>query len=488
MKLSSLQDIFWPIHGKENKKFVPMALMMMCILFNYSMLRSIKDSFVVTSIGAEALSFLKTYAVLPSAVIAMILYVRACNVMSQDSIFYSVVAIFAAYLGLFAFIIYPHESWVHPNPESVERLAAAWPNFKWFIRVAGKWGFASFYVMAELWGSIMVSLLYWRFANKITTTSEAKRAYPIFGLVGNLGLILTGFLLGQSMDEGSGSNTLGFTPVITSTIASCIVIMVIYYWMVKNVVNDPELCPGEGGKSKKSKVKLSLVESFKMIFASKYLGLIAMLILCYGISINLIEGIWKDKVRALYPTKEGYARYMGQFQALQGAATIVFMLIGGNILRGVSWFTAAIMTPLMILITSVFFFLFVFFDTTISFYLAGIISTASPLAIGVAIGTWQNVLSKATKYSLFDSTKEMAYIPLDEESKNKGKAAVDIVGGRLGKSAGGIIQSSFFMLFHAFTFSQAAPYFAVFFIVVLIIWIICVNSLNKEYQNKISEQ
>jgi AAA family ATP:ADP antiporter len=90
-------------------------------------------------------------------------------------------------------------------------------------------------------------------------------------------------------------------------------------------------------KEKKKKVKLSLKESFKLIFSSKYLGMIAILVIAYGVSVNLIEGVWKAKIRELYPTKEAVALYMGQFQGWQGMGAIVFMIVGSNILRSVPW-------------------------------------------------------------------------------------------------------------------------------------------------------
>jgi len=271
------------------------------------------------------------------------------------------------------------------------------------------------------------------------------------------------------------------------TILSGLMIVFLYAWINRNVLTDPRLYDaGAPGSAKKKKAKLSLGESFKMIITSRYLGLLVLLIIAYGISMNLVEGVWKAKLKELYPTVEAYTSYMGTFQAYQGVAAIFFMLVGSNILRRVSWSTAAIFTPIMILVTGLAFFSFIFFDQGIGLELAAFFGTG-PLALAVMVGTAQNVLSKATKYSLFDSTKEMAYIPLDDEMKTKGKAAVDVIGGRFGKSGGGIIQSTFFILMPAFTFTEATPYFAGIFFVVVILWLLAVKGLGKEYYKKLEE-
>jgi ATP:ADP antiporter, AAA family len=38
----------------------------------------------------------------------------------------------------------------------------------------------------------VVSLLFWGFANEITTVEEAKTYYPLFGLMANVALIFSG--------------------------------------------------------------------------------------------------------------------------------------------------------------------------------------------------------------------------------------------------------------------------------------------------------
>ena len=268
------------------------------------------------------------------------------------------------------------------------------------------------------------------------------------------------------------------------TIVSGIIIMFIYAYINKHVIHEMDHLTT--GSKKKKKVKLSLKDSFRMILSSKYLGLIAILVIAYGISVSLVEGVWKSKIKELYSTKEAYTAYMGQFQGWMGFGTIIFMIVGSNILRRVSWKTSAILTPLMIFITGAIFFGMIVLGDVAYDYLIGIFAV-SPLVVAVTVGTIQNVLSKATKYSLFDSTKEMSYIPLDEEMKTKGKAAVDVIGGRFGKSGGGFIASTFFILMPDLTFVEGTPYFAAIFFLIVIMWLVAVQALSNEYQNKLAE-
>ena len=58
--------------------------------------------------------------------------------------------------------------------DKIVHLDISWLNLhlKCIIR---NWSFAVFYVMAEMWGSVVASLLFWSFANEVTTVEEAKK-------------------------------------------------------------------------------------------------------------------------------------------------------------------------------------------------------------------------------------------------------------------------------------------------------------------------
>lgn len=495
-----LNSLF-PIKKNELRQFAPMALMMLFTLFNYNILRSMKDSLVVPGIGAEAISFIKLYCVVPVAVLFMVIYAKMTNTMSQQRIFYTWCIFFLTFFLVFAFILYPYRDFFHPNPEDVKALANQkldifittldLSHFKWFLKIYGKWLYALFYVLAELWGSLMLSLLFWQFANHITKTENAKRFYPMYGLVGNFGLILAGLLI-KGFSEISQSATAvvasqNVEVMITALMVCASIAIIVIMYLYHNINTEINKNPDEflGSNKKKNKPKLSLIDGFKVIFSSKYLGFVAILVLSYGISINLVEGPWKAKVRELYPDTNQYAYFMGNLTLLTGISSMTMMLIGAHVLPRIRWFSGAILTPLILFISGLGFFVFVVFDDAVHSYIDLVLF--DPLWLAVIFGLILNALSKATKYSFFDPTKEMSYIPIDNELKTKGKAAVDIVGARVAKSFGALIPSTLFVLFPDATFSSITPYLMVIFIVISLLWLVDVKFLSVEYENRLAE-
>ena len=49
--------------------------------------------------------------------------------------------------------------------------------------------------MSDLWGSVILSLVFWGFANDIMKVTEAKRFYSLLGVGANLALLVSGPLI-----------------------------------------------------------------------------------------------------------------------------------------------------------------------------------------------------------------------------------------------------------------------------------------------------
>jgi ATP:ADP antiporter, AAA family len=484
-EFTGLRAKLWPIHSHELKKFIPLGIIMFCLLFNYTVLRDTKDSLVVNTAGAGAITFLKLYCVTPAAILFVILYAKLTNALSRENVFYAVVTPFIVFFGIFGFIIYPNLHMLHPSVESVQALHAAYPNLSGFIDIYAYWAFSLFYVLSEIWGSAMIALMFWQFANHVVRLRESKRFYGLFAVIGNAALVVSGPTvmfcsenIKHMVSEGTDPWQVTLYLLMSSVVVMGLLAMYVYRWMHQNVLNDKlYFDPAESGTPKKKKDKPGLWESLKIIVKSPELGFIALLIMAYGVTINLIEVQWKNQLGLFCSGDKGlFNYYMGMLSTATGFITILFgLLIGNNILRKLSWSKAAMITPLAILVGGGVFFCFILAEGLMEPFLQffGTHAIAAAMFIGLGIV----VISKSVKYTLFDPTKEMAYIPLDDELKTKGKAAVDVIGGRAGKAGGAMVQNMLLIGFATKDVVAIAPIAFAVFVVIAVAWLFAVKAL-----------
>lgn len=445
---SKWRTVFWPIRGYELKKLLPMLAMFFLISLIYSLLRNTKDALIVTAPGggADLIPFLKVYGVIPASIVFILVFSKLSDHFGREKLFLICLMPFILYFSLFSFLYALREviqpvAWMgHLRDHLPTGLLPA-------ASVLRHWVLSMFYVISELWGSVALSLLFWGFANAITSVEEAERYYPLFGIGANLALIaiklvnmfihkVEGILVARhGMEPWSA-----YLAVLMATVVlSILIIMVIFIWFNHAVLTDPRFRPARIPDQVERKIKMSLKEKVKILLQSKTLKYIAIIVIAYGVAINLIEVTWKSYLGLQYPTPRAYQDFMSNFSLATGFTTLFLMLfVSSNVIRSFGWTVAALATPLVLAVTGVGFFGFILGQAALASLLERLALT--PVAVGVWFGTIQNILSKGTKYALFDPTKEMAYIPLDREAQVKGKAAIDVVGARFGKAGGSLLQ------------------------------------------------
>lgn len=485
---SLLRSFFWPIRRYEVPKLLPMLLILFLIALNQSILRNTKDTIVITakSSGAEVIPFIKVWAMLPMAVLSTIFYTKLVQKFSQDKTFYIIISCFIVYFFIFGFFIFPNQDLLRLDG-TADYLASILPKgLAGFIAMIRNWSFTLFYAMCEIWGSIVLTVLFWGFANEVTKISEAPRFYTVLGIAANfsaiaagkLGILLTSTEIADLYFGGASGWDSALQRIIALVVFNgCLAMLIFKFMRSKHLADETDTAPHI---PKKKKQKISIKESLKYLAQSRYIMFIAVLVLGYNLTINLVEVIWKHQLKLLYPSPVDYNNYINQLTMYMGITSTLSALFLPGLLKVLGWTPMALLTPLIMFITSLIFFVSLVSDTYPSiniFYFM----TMSPLAISVFVGGLQNCLSKAMKYSAFDTTKEMVFIPLPSEWRLKGKAAIDGVGSRLGKSSGSFIHQVLLLLFSSLTVT--APIVGVIVIFITSSWMystICLGKLFKD--------
>jgi ATP/ADP translocase len=149
----------FPISKSELPHFFSMSFMMFLFIYVFTTVRDTKDTLVVSNCGAEAIPFLKLYAVMPCATAFIVIYSKLSNVLGKQALFYVTLIPFFIFYGIFAFVLFPMRDVIHfPLAEGATGAGGALGKAMNLLRY---WSFSLFFVVSELWASAGVPLLFW---------------------------------------------------------------------------------------------------------------------------------------------------------------------------------------------------------------------------------------------------------------------------------------------------------------------------------------
>lgn len=463
-----------PLQKSDLKKFFYASGLILLIVYIAVVLKISKDALIISHLGAETISAIKICASTPMSLIFMFFYIKLADILSRSRLFHCMNWFFICYFALFAFVLYPNRDSLVINVSN--EFIATLPSLKYIIKAFANWHYSLFYAFAESWMTIMLSISFWQTANHIINFDESKRFYPLFGIMAQIGMFAAGMLSKACITEnGDWQSTL--TNSTISIFVAGVALSLCLMLLVKTIGTESFNMKKTHFKTK---AKISFTESIKYIASSKPILLITSLLLCYNISINLVESVYKKAAEVLYNSNANLIHhFMSDVQIYISIASTIVAIAGVYIIRACKWKTSALITPMAALVTGVVFFLFMVFRNTS--YLVAIQATlqVSVIALAVYFGAANNVFARSTKHTIFDSTKEMVYIPLDDDLKTKGKAAAETIGMRFGKGGGAVIIQVLLGLFPAMSLLDLSPIIFGLFLALLLWWVYSTIALNR---------
>lgn len=473
--------LLFPIRRAELGLFFSISSLMLLILFNTCILKTLKDTLMIAdkNSGAEVVNFLKIFVVVPFSFVFVFLYSKACDVINNKFIFYMVIGFFTTFLLVFALLLYPNRDLLHPSLDKIDSLKMLYPRLRWVMPIYGLWIYSLFYSFADLWCSMCLSLLFWQFANQVISKEDSRRFYGSFAIIGYLGLIAAGFVVKSIFNLKSSLNFRtdvmnGYifdarVQQIILVVCLCNLFIMAIYYFITNYLSKEQIFFAV------KKAKAGLLDSFKIIFKQRSLMHIMFLVFCYNFSVNIIEITWKAQLKEFAGNRENFIFYVGTINQIIGYTTILFGFLSNILFQRCSWLVCAMLTPIFASVTA-----FLFF-ASIAMQYVGVKTFVglSTLTLCVVVGILHNVLSKSNKYVFFDQTKEMSYMYLDHDSKTKGKAAVDVAGSRLSKSLSGQIQAVLLILVPNSSQLKIFPYLGILLVMIFILWFWSLKKLDE---------
>ncbi|KAF7684009.1 ADP,ATP carrier protein 1 [Astathelohania contejeani] len=482
---------FFPIAKIERRKFWHMAIMFFCIALVYSVLRDLKDAVVIERLGPASIPPLKTFYVTPLSLFFVVVIQKCLTFTTSSRILSFVVLIFGIYYIIYACVILPFRDILEPgifwssDRFGDGKMSVRGLEFLYALAMTiNAWTASLLYVTSELWGNLVLSLLFLSFSNDVCPPRQSLRFIPLFYMISNVGLMLSGCIM-LGMCYSLDNNTYKFNSYVFQAIflvagILCLCIYGLQYRLEKKIINRP-LYKIQGPTTKKTKVKVGFMEGFKTMFHSKLLLGICAIVIFYNMTTNMVESSYKScldvNARALNKAVSGHVMRRQAIQQLIISALVILFLMSplSSLIQRGGWTFIALIPPVFALFAC------------IGVFGAAYINTNSASWITLTLGIEETIglicVSgfKILKYAAFDICKEAISVKINREYRARFKGIFDGLCGKLGKSGGGIVIQLLYAIFDVKDIRKVVVYLLVISVIFSGLWVISVIYLGGKY-------
>lgn len=329
----------------------------------------------------------------------------------------------------------------------------------YLLGMAGVQEGVAFFIWVGIFNVFVISQV-WAFANDIYTSGQGKRLFPVIGIGASLGAWL-GAEAAQSLADRLQLSPYHLQAIAAPLLGLCGLILIMVNLRVKR-----EATPVASRTADK---KLEAGDGFTMVFRSRYLTLIAVLIVLLNL-VNTTGGFLLDSLverqgLSLYPTDEAAQRLY--FTSFYGGFYANVNLLGFLL-------QAFIVSRL-----------FKFAGLRRSLYILPAIAVVSYSFLAflpvLALVRLTKTLENATDYSLQNTLRQALFLPTSREAKYKAKAVIDTFFTR----AGDVLQAGVVALGTSLQF--AFTHFVWLNVGFTALWLIVVAALARQHR-QIEEQ
>ena len=311
----------------------------------------------------------------------------------------------------------------------------------------GPVGSTSLFVFTDILGVVLVEQ-FWSLTNSIYTTPEGRGWYGVVGTGGLVGGMAGGWLAALLLQHASLK-----TPDLLLTAAGIMMLICSLTWGMNRV---GMYCEVDGVKAPSDS---SAAAGWRILAHSRYLIMIAALILLAQLASALVEYQFLNTVEGSFAEREARTAFLGEFYSVLGVVSVAVNLVATPVVHRVFGPIAGLMVQPLLM---------------------GVCSWGFLLTPTLFFGGAARISDRALSYSINRASKELLYVPVDPVVIYQAKAWIDMFGYRIFKLAGSVL----ILLFTQWLpIRLAVAQLSWFTIGICAVWVAVIVAVRRQYQS-----